>query len=270
MANKDTDNVKSKRPSWDGESDDSDDEEETKVKSGLTKLDISNNKNIESLPEQLPCLAPDLTKLTAAGCGISNPVYISSLPAGLAMLDLSRNQITKFDLTGSEPIGMRRCLSTSHSRASKTTSAPEKANSRHDKKLCSHCSHDLLIHLTTLNISRNQLEEIRFIVTKQQGMTETLQCVIPNVHTLNISHNLFRVVPPNIQKIKKLGHLEIIGNARIDSLPPELGMCLQLYELKFNPQQMRYPPKAIIEKKRVNGQIDIQYIRRYLKQVCEQ
>eukprot|EP00794_Sanderia_malayensis_P000449 gene449-1090_t len=261
-----SDNVKSKRPSWDGESDDSDDEDEVKDVSGLQKLDISDNK-VRNLPVQLPCLAPNLSKFIAAGCEISNAVYISMLPARLTILDLSRNNVRKVDLSGREPTETQcSCGSMGNARVLVQSAPGVMQRVRSSRKLCGHRSHRTLSLLTNLNLSQNKLEEIRFTTDQSDG---TSTCVLSAIHTFNISHNQFKIVPPNIEKMKKLAHFEIIGNTKIDTLPPELGLCSKLYELKFNPQQFRYPPRDIIDKKRDNGQIDIPYIRKFLKRVCE-
>ena len=264
----------SKRPSWDGESDESDDEEETsKEKSGLQKLDISDNKNIRSLPAHLPCLAPNLSKLIAAGCGIDSPVHISQLPFGLTILDLSRNELTKLDLTGREQIRNRACGSrVAHTNLlHKSVSEPTKINKwKAIAKFCRHRLHRQLLQLKTLNLSQNKIEELSFTIPKQGDQIEAVDCVLPMVQTLNLSTNALKIVPANIGKMRKLGSLDISGNPKIDTLPPELGRCSSLYDLKFNPQQIRDPPRAIVERRRLNGQIDVQYIRNFLKGICEQ
>lgn len=268
-----TNHMKSKRPSWDGESEESDEEEDSREKSGLLKLDFSDNKKIVALPEHLPCLAPNLSKLTAAGCGITGPVHIAQLPPGLTILDLSRNQIVKFDVTGSERIADRSCFRPSHVGLSKSESVPVHLNRPRPaaKKLCRHRSHRMLPRLKNLNLSQNNLEELSFMMSqKQNGRTELIDCVMPELQYLYLSNNALKRVPQHIGKVKKLLCFDISGNPKVDTLPPELGLCSQLYDLKFNSQQIRDPPRAIVDKKNAKGHLDVPYIRNFLKGVCEQ
>ena len=265
--------VKSKRPSWDGESsDESEEEDETVEKCGITKIDISDNPDVTALPVNLPCLAPNLFKLTAAGCSIQGAIVLSQLPPSLTMLDLSRNQITKVDLGGDEADTDRVCYSTFHATMKKSISAPVLQNRNvKQKKFCSHRSHKFLSNLRNLNLSQNNLESLVFLsCLKEQTKVETFDCVFPDLQTLNMANNVLKNVPEHIGKLQKLLCLDVSGNPKIDTLPPELGLCSQLYDLKFNAAYIRDPPRAIIEKKNGKGQLDVPYIRNFLKGVCKQ
>ena len=264
-----SDTVRSKRPSWDGESsDESDEEEDSRVKSGLYKLDISDNKNLTDLPIHLPCLAPNLCKLTAAGCSIKGQICISQLPPELTMLDLSRNEIKKFDLTGNGSIADRSCFSPTFTKLRKSSSVPTSMNMpKQLKRFCHHRSHQRFNRLKNINLSDNNLEA--FLFMKQNSNSELFDCALPELQTLALANNELKEVPVHIGKIRKLLSLDIIGNTNIDTLPPELGLCSQLYELKFNPLQIRDPNRAIVEKKNQKGQIDVPYIRNFLRGVCE-
>ncbi|XP_065057929.1 leucine-rich repeat serine/threonine-protein kinase 1-like isoform X2 [Rhopilema esculentum] len=265
--------VKSKRPSWDGESsDESEEEEETGEKCGITKIDISDNPDVAALPVNLPCLAPNLFKLTAAGCSIQGAIVLSQLPPSLTMLDLSRNQITKVDLGGDEADTDRVCYSTFHATMKKSISAPVlQSRNAKQKRFCSHRSHRFLSNLRNLNLSQNNLESLVFLsCLKEQTKVETFDCVFPDLQTLNLANNVLKNVPEHIGKLPKLLCLDVSGNPKIDTLPPELGLCSQLYDLKFNAAYIRDPPRAIIEKKNGKGQLDVPYIRNFLKGVCKQ
>jgi len=261
--------VRSKRPSWDGESsDESDDEEDSKVKSGLFKLDISDNKTLNCLPTGMPCLAPNLCKLIAAGCAIAGSINLSQLPPELLMLDLSRNKIKQFNLSGNEPETDRLCVISTLSRIKRSPSVPTNFNSKKQiKKFCHHRSHLRFPRLRTMHLSDNNLEA--FVFMRHNSSFDLIDCALPDLRTLTLSNNSLKEVPVHIGKIRSLLTLDISGNPSIDKLPPELGLCAQLYDLKFNSAQIREPSKAIIEKKN-KGQTDVPYIRNFLKGVYEQ
>ena len=270
MSSASHDPVRSKRPSWDGESsDESDNEEDEKVKSGLNKLDISDNKNLTSLPDHMPCLAPNLSKLTAAGCEIQGQISLSQLPPELTMLDLSRNKIEGFDLSGNEPNADRSCFAPTSTKLKKSPSAPSNMNApKQTRKLCHHRSHQRFLRMKNINLSDNKLKV--FLFMRHDSKKDLIDCALPELQTLTLSNNVLKEVPPHIGKIRKLLSLDISGSNSIDTLPSELGLCSQLYELKFNSAQIRDPNRTIVEKKNARGLIDVPYIRNFLRGVYEQ
>lgn len=262
------DTVRSKRPSWDGESsDESDDEQDSREKSGLYKLDISDNKNLNELPVHLPCLAPNLCKLTASGCSIQGRITLSQLPPELMMLDLSRNRISTFDVTGNEPNPDRSCFSLNFTKSRKSSPVPSILKAKQAKRFCHHRSHQCFLRLKNINLADNILDA--FLFTKQSSLSELLDCALPELQTLTLTNNELKEVPVDIGRLRRLLSLDIVGNANIHTLPPELGLCSQLYELKFNPLQIREPNRAIVEKQNQKGQIDVPYIRNFLRGIFE-
>ena len=264
------DTLRSRRPSWDGDSDDeSDDEEDAKEKLGILKLDVSDNKDLKELPNHLPCLAPNLSKLTAAGCSIEGQINLSELPSELIMLDLSRNKISLFNLTGNEPKSDRSCFSPAVAKLKKSSSVPSNINRpRQARKLCHHRSHERFLRLKNINLSDNSLKS--FLFMKHNSKNDLIDCALPELRTLTLSKNELTEVPAHIGKVRSLLSLDVSGNPSIYSLPSELGLCSQMYELKFNPAQIRDPNRTIVEKKNQKGQIDVPYIRNFLKGVYEQ
>lgn len=261
--------MRSRRPSWDGESsDESDEEDDLRFKSGLYKLDISGNKGITSLPMHLPCLAPNLCKLTAAECSIQGPICLSQLPPELTMLDLSGNQIQKFDATSNEPAVDRSCFSPTLAKLNRRSSPYFGAKlPKQMKKFCNHRSHLHFLRLKTINFADNKLGVFLFV--RQHSSSDLFDCALPELQTLTLTNNELNAVPVHIGKLRNLCSLDINGNPNIEVLPPELGLCSKLYELKFNPLQIREPNRAVVEKRNQKGIIDVPYIRNFLKGVCE-
>ena len=260
-----------RRPTWEGDSDESEDDEEESLmeKSGLFKLDISENEFM-SLPFALPCLAPNLSKLVASGNHITDVSSVTCLPASLSLLDLSKNSMTKFDLSGRQGVSDRACYSVSHGSISRRASFPlDVNNSGSNRRLCRHRAHKSLAHLRQLILSGNKLDELHLTVRRNVRSPSVTEIIMPALQSLDLSNNLLKEVPQQIGKHVKLGSLNIADNPKIDSLPPELGLCADVYELKFNNQQLKFPPRNVLDRRGQDNRPNVRYIIGFLKSVYE-
>ena len=256
-----TSQVYSKRPTWDGNSDDSDDEDVDYLnKSGLNKLDLSYNE-FTQIPVGLPCLAPNLSKLILKKNKIVEVDSITVFPYSLTTLDLSENGLKKFDLSLSKPEEVNICYAiVRKSNASRPLSYPASK-----LKFCLHCKHRQLADLSRLILSNNQLDKIALSQRTVKEVVDNQKVLFPDLKTLDLSRNKLSRVPMFIGKLTKLLSLSIDHNSNIDVLPSELGLCSELFELKIDISSIKDPPRNIVEKQTNDGRRDIHFLTGYLK-----
>ncbi|XP_065648790.1 leucine-rich repeat serine/threonine-protein kinase 1 isoform X3 [Hydra vulgaris] len=230
-----------KRPTWEEEFDDSDEDESAFYKKiGLDKLDLSNNKFTE-IPLGLACLAPNLTKLSLNHNKIAvvNCVYI--FPEHLSNLQLVGNSMKIFNLAEPKNLG---CYAFAKRKISKRLSFPN------ESYFCQHRKHRQLNELCFLDLSKNALDNINFFVSNTSSKTphtpSNVDILCRNLKTLDISNNKLASFPNGIEKLNKLNWLVAYQN-QITTLPSELGLCSEIYALQIDSILLKQLPKHIIE-----------------------
>lgn len=130
------------------EDQDDDDEEGAAIRSSkhhqsLKTLELVDNQ-LTSLPEALPCLAPELTKLNVAGNKIEKLCFPRGFPPFLRQMDLSRNQLKAVEASHDfmPYICPRRGQRLTQSMQQHTQVSP-----------CKHRRHNVLHKLSTLTVS---------------------------------------------------------------------------------------------------------------------
>lgn len=246
-----TSQVYSKRPSWEGDSEESDDDEvEYMKKSGLNKLDISKNYFI-NIPLGLPCLAPNLSKLNLSRNKITEIYSLSLFPENLTSLDLSDNGLKVLDFTGTLNETINACYGVVKKQLHRR--AMSHPNTR--RKYCQHRKHKQLANLTRLILSNNNLEHLSFTCESQLNIKNhsKINIIFPELKTLYVSNNKLSRVPIGIGNFSKLASLTISDNPNLDSLSSELGLCAELYELNIDNLHIKDPPKNIMENRDIKG-----------------
>ncbi|XP_065648792.1 leucine-rich repeat serine/threonine-protein kinase 1 isoform X2 [Hydra vulgaris] len=230
-----------KRPTWEGESDDSDeDEADILKKTGLNKLSLSNNKLTE-IPKGLACLAPNLTKLILSHnkIAIVNCVYL--FPEHLSYLELKGNTMKTFNLAEPENLG---CYAFVKRQVNKRVSLPN------ESFFCQHRRHRQLNELCNLDLSQNCLENINLFVLNTLSMDphahSQTDVFCKNLKNLDISSNRLTSLPNGIGKLKKMESL-VANQNQIISLPSELGLCSDIYALQVDNGSLKQLPKNITD-----------------------
>lgn len=263
-----TSQVFSKRPTWDGNSDDEEDEDVDYLnKSGLNKLDLSNNQ-FTSVPIGLPCLAPNLSKLILKNNKVTIVDSITIFPDSLTTLDLSENGLKKFDLSQPKPEELNLCYAIVR-RNLNSSSRPLSFPSL-KQKFCLHCRHRQLTNLSRLILSTNLLDKLPLTQPIIKGCTDNNQKILfPDLKTLDMSKNKLSKVPLFIGKLSRICSLSLEQNSSIDVLPSELGLCSELYELKIDYQNIKDPPRNILDKQTHDGRMDVRFLTGYLRSLHE-
>lgn len=247
----------SKRPSWNNESDDSEDDEmEIFKKSGISRLDVSDNE-LTAIPVGLPCLAPNLARLILSKNKISEVDSLCSLPEHLITLDLSDNNLKQFNtMAGKESnITNNTCYSPNRKQSQARDSYPQIK-----RKACLHRKHRILMDLNRLVLSNNSLETLQVCLEQ-----ETPVILFPELKMLDLAHNKLSKVPTGIGRVKTLSSLILSHNSNLNSLPAELGLCHGLYELKIENLHLKDPPKNVIDNAMRDGRMDVRSLIGYLK-----
>lgn len=248
--------IYSKRPTWGGDSDDSDyDEVDFVKKSGLNKLDVSDNQ-LTDIPDGLCCLAPNLSKLCLKKNKITEVNSVVMLPERLSSLDLCENGLKVFDLGASKEEDFSMCYALVRRQTQLRMSYPASK-----RKYCQHRKHKQLPDLTRLVLNNNLLENVP-VLAKHEGSVTVL---FPGLKTLDVTRNKLLKVSQGIGKLTKLCSLYMGYNSNLDSLPSELGLCSELYELKMESLHLKDPPKNVLEKQTADGRRDIRGLTGYLK-----
>ena len=255
--------VYSKRPTWDGNEDDDEDDEDVHYlnKSGLNKLDLSGNR-FTMLPVGLPCLAQNLSRLILKKNKITEVDSITLLPYSLTTLDLSGNGLRKFDLSEQKQKTEDVCFAIVRKQMSTRPLSYPAVRA----KFCTHCRHRQLSDLTHLVLSDNNLDNLPLSQRVVKGFIESAQKILfPNLKTLDLGKNRLSSVPTFIGKLNRLCSISLENNPNIDVLPSELGLCSELYELKIDQSNIKDPPRNIMEKQTLDGRRDIRFLTGYLR-----
>ena len=198
------------------------------IQTGFTSLqELHLDQNcFQELPWDLPCIAPNLSKLFLTENKITNVDIVHGPPSEIKTLCLSKNQIgntlkmRSTSLPCASPLFL---LSTQPERASCFT-------------YCSHCERTHLHQLAKLTVDHNLLTKFDLIDvskdTHEEELSKNLQAftsigielLFPRITVLNLSHNQLKCVPRNIEKLSSLSSLHLSGNTAITELPEELGM----------------------------------------------
>lgn len=251
--------IYSKRPSWDVDTDESDDEDvEFVMKSGINKLDLSHNQ-FTQIPVGLPCLAPNLSKLNLEGNKISEMASVSLFPQSLFSLHLSYNGIKFVDFNVEINRTDLCCYGIARTRNNKRNSSTSGK-----RRLCPHIRHQILPSLTNLYLDHNQLEHVNFTLPSKSSKRTQKKVLCPELKTLQLEDNKLSKLPTGIGFLTKLQTLSISNNTNIESLTPELGLCKELYNLSLKHLSIKNPPRNIME----TG--DVKRIVRYLKSLHDE
>ncbi|XP_066912686.1 leucine-rich repeat serine/threonine-protein kinase 1-like isoform X2 [Clytia hemisphaerica] len=249
-----------KRPSWNEESDESDADDEVEIfkKSGIGRLDVSDNE-LTVIPPGLPCLAPNLSRLVISKNKITEVDSLSSLPEHLMALDISDNHLKYFNLMAGKEAEIVNNICYALVRKHSRNSFPQGKQ----RKTCLHRKHKQLTELNRLMLNKNSLESLQ--VCLRNTDKERPNVLFPDLKILDISHNKLSKVPPGIGRLKNLSSLILSHNNNLTVLPSELGLCNGLYELKIESLHLKDPPKNVIENAMHDGRVDVRSLIGYLK-----
>ena len=258
------------------ENEDSDDEEDAgrQTECPLEKLDLSFNQLVK-FPIALPCLAPKLSKLLLSNNNIDTFPTIPEIPERLSHLDLSFNRLQKCvpicedsnaDKLCYSPIQKRR-VSKRHGR-SRTYDSQLAA-----RPWCRHRRHRVLSHMKRLELNNNSVKQVSFVSSSRtlrktkslrsvNGEEETAggtsntgtsapACVYPNLISLTLNDNELDSLTKELGQMTKLGSLDVSNNplSRRPSLPPEIGMLGDLWDLNLKGLNLVDPPANVLEKR---------------------
>ena len=217
----------------------------------LTHLNLAENI-ITELPEELPCLCPDLQVLNLSCNKLTAVSFPTCFPQNLLDLNLSNNKITSINCT--QEIKLKhKCA-----RLSNSYSAPGEL----EDLSCNHRSHNTLTRLSRLDLSRNKLNTLNIYplekgdkqtdqqqgrVTSENKKKKEKNLVCPLLTCIYLSNNELEQVPESVCDTRSLTSLNINGNPILE-LPPKLGQLSHLFQLDRTGLQLVFPPQNILDK----------------------
>ena len=217
----------------------------------LTHLNLEENL-ITELPEELPCLCPDLQVLNLSCNKLTAVSFPICFPQSLLDLNLSNNKITSINCT--QEIKLKhKCA-----RLSNVYTAPNEL----EDLSCNHRTHNRLTRLRRLDLSKNKLNTLNLYLPEkgdkqtdqQQGRAtnenkkkKEKNLVCPLLSCLNISYNELEQVPESVCDTRCLTSLSINENPILE-LPPKLGQLSSLFQLERTGLQLVFPPQNILDK----------------------
>ena len=218
----------------------------------LTHLNLAEN-NLTDLPEELPCLCPDLNVLNLSCNQLTAVSFPTCFPSNLLDLNLSNNKITSINCTQETKL-KHKCA-----RLPIDFSPPMDLVDF----TCNHRSHTVLSRLSRLDISRNmfntlnlyppekedkhtdQQQSRRDVGENKKKKEKPLTC--PLLTCLYISNNELEQVPDSVCDTRSLTALHIDNNPILE-LPPKLGQLSNLFQLERKGLQLVFPPQNILDK----------------------
>ena len=216
----------------------------------LTHLNLADNL-IQELPEELPCLCPDLQVLNLANNKLTSVPFPSWFPANLYDLNLSFNKLTS--INGSlETKFKHRCARL----------PPDYVTSEDIDLSCNHRNHNSLPRLSRLDLSKNKLTVLnlylpekgdkhtdnppgRAVNESKKKKDKNLAC--PLLTCIYLSNNELDQVPESVCDTRSLTSLHINYNPILE-LPPKLGQLTNLFQLDRTGLQLVFPPQNILDK----------------------
>ncbi|XP_060525729.1 leucine-rich repeat serine/threonine-protein kinase 1 isoform X2 [Cylas formicarius] len=257
--------------------------------SKLCSLNLAHNL-FTSIPVVLSCLAVNLTKLNMAFNTLRSMSHITSYPSSLKQLDLSHNQISvwpslpQVEAQDNMELANLICYTTNAKFRGKLAEIgvrqPSGRSVRHSvlHSVCAHRRHLRLDNLRTLILADNQLSRIQlttddngdFFCTDEDDIERNLQSgkarlMFPNLSMLDISNNVLKEIPSNIQELTNLSVLNISGNLDITDLPPQMGLLSRLWNLNTRGCSLQDPLRFMIESKKYKTMDIIGYLKSVLE-----
>ena len=257
------------------------------------KIDLASN-HFRSIPQGLPCLAPNLSTLNVSNNSISELNCLAVFPASLSSLDFSHNQLQHFRPFGDlSTLVNKTCYSSVEGdrpslrrRVSDNKGVPSAGNRL---RFCRHSRHKILPHLKRLDLSRNQIKEICLIIPHRDRVssdspetrnsrkgkgsawltekevvkrTKADHVLFPSLQTLYLSNNPISALPKDIGMQSKLGALHL-NHTEVSQLPPELGLLSDLWDLQYHGLQLQDIDSSVLERKRTKDVVG------YLRSILE-
>ena len=190
---------------------------------------------------------------------------MSLFPENLSTLDLRGNRLKSFSLVPNTEETDYTCYSVVNSFGNITLPYGKQSNKTRTR-FCVHRKHQRLNHVVQLNLSDNELTSLSVTYTPPNDQVQKkAYCLFPELKSLDLSFNRqLKTLPEGLGKLQKLGSLSL-NNTALDTLPSELGLCCELYELKIEGLHLRNPPKNVLEKRLLDGRRDVKSITGYLR-----
>ncbi|KAL3278816.1 hypothetical protein HHI36_016337 [Cryptolaemus montrouzieri] len=259
----------------------------TEQSSQLSALNLAHNL-FTSVPVVLSCLAVNLTRLNMAFNSLRSMSHITSYPNSLRQLDLSHNQIScwpslpQIDTQDVMELANIACYCNKNNLKDKNiTISVQRQSSRSVRNtvlhsVCSHRRHLRLDNLRTLLIANNQLTRIQLTTDDdgdmlneeedlERNISSKSRLMFPNLSMLDISNNILRDVPTNLNELNNLSVLNISGNLEITDLPPQMGLLSRLWNLNTRGCSLQDPLKSMIESKKYKTMDIIGYLKSVLE-----
>lgn len=237
----------------------------------LMMLDFSYNQ-LTTLPPDLPCLAPKLSRLDVSHNKIHNVIIPKGFPADLKNLNLSHNPL--------RVINSENCLSN----VLPCTNPYQEQGDWNCLTYCSHRSHSQLIHLQVLDLSNCELSSINLYtpLQLQKELKDKIKAaelsntkygseeipllkavrssskkfhelkplaalVFPLLSRLVLKHNELHSIPESVCDMVALTSLDFSFNPIIE-LNKEMGQLYNLWEFPLEGLQLISPPQNILSR----------------------
>ncbi|KAL5479915.1 hypothetical protein EMCRGX_G023516 [Ephydatia muelleri] len=183
--------------------------------SALTYLNVSRNMFTE-IPQELPCLTPNLRHLNMSHNHIKYLNLIHDLPSNIGTVHLDHNCIENVEVV-SPPRSI--CLSPCMLLQPQTE----------DTGSCRHSAHATLKSLLNLQLGHNKLNDFCCVsFGADASFEETVVCSVvvhfPQLSILSLESNELTCVPSSILNMTSLNSLNLANNKGIKSLPSKLGL----------------------------------------------
>ena len=183
--------------------------------SALTYLNVSRNMFTE-IPQELPCLTPNLRHLNMSHNHIKYLNLIHDLPSNIGTVHLDHNCIENVEVV-CPPRSI--CLSPCMLLQPQTE----------DTGNCRHSAHATLKSLLNLQLGHNKLNDFCCVsFGADASFEETVVCSVvvhfPQLSILSLESNELTCVPSSILNMTSLNSLNLANNKGIKSLPSKLGL----------------------------------------------
>ncbi|XP_070567306.1 leucine-rich repeat serine/threonine-protein kinase 1-like [Ptychodera flava] len=160
--------------------------------------------------------------------------------------------------------------SSSSSRISSQHGSSSTLSSMYNMQCCKHRRHKILAGLKTLDLNNNRLRKLDLMlvpdgeddedddpevlrrpassVKRRSALSQaSIQPLFPELSQLKASNNRLTEIPPKVELMTQLTAIQVDGNQEISTIPPEIGRCSRIYDLRLEGCNMEEPFKTLVK-----------------------
>ncbi|XP_077977782.1 leucine-rich repeat serine/threonine-protein kinase 1-like [Glandiceps talaboti] len=157
--------------------------------------------------------------------------------------------------------------SSSSSRMSSQHGSSSMLSSLYNMQCCKHRRHKIMTALKTLDVSNNRLRKLDLMLEpegeddedeevlrrppgsmkrRSTPLPTSIQPLFPELSQLKANNNRLDAIPAKVELMTQLTAIHVDGNQDITTIPPEIGRCSRIYDLRTEGCNLEEPFKTLV------------------------